>query len=140
MHPKISKRHFKKLAGELGVALPQAGLSGASAFDELLSWIQEIGSIEEGIDGNWALHAQLTEDRIISWIYENEEASGVESHLAGLLLISFIIVRLRKIETDFDQEDQFPITAPLADLDRPSMSLIQIEASRKIENGARETQ
>ncbi|MDE2715827.1 MAG: hypothetical protein OXI33_02285 [Chloroflexota bacterium] len=103
---------FMSFSADLGVDLPEAGLSAVSSYRELLDWVIEAGAVSGELDDRWDLNADLTEDRIIGWLNygRGSTASGADRLAAAMTLITFVAARLWRDELALvSPADWFPV-------------------------------
>jgi len=133
----IDEIDFSSFAAAMEIALPSAGLSSSSPFEELLAWVTSLGEITGQLDDRWALDAPFTEDSIIEWLEYGSTSnySGPEILAAALTLITFVAGRLWAPELALlEPADWFPVTE--GGRDRLGIERFLIDLRSRVGEGA----
>ena len=102
---------FEGFAESVGVDLPSNGLTAETPYRDLLEWVMAVGGVTGQIDDRWGLDCDLTEDRIIEWLYGRQATDhGPDILAAALTLATFVAARLWPPELALiEPADWFPV-------------------------------
>lgn len=103
---------FAGFAESIEVGLPEGGIDGDSAFEDLLAWVTSVGAVTGRLDDRWDLEAPLTEDWIVQWLNYGRTSTeaGPDVLAAAITLLAFVAARLWEPELALvEPEDWFPV-------------------------------